>query len=215
VTRSIVAGGVVGVAAGLLVLLAADTLLLPRPPAVTVAVAREAGARDADARTAVERPRGTWAAELIRPESDSAPTPGPHAQGVAPGRDGHRAMRAVLEAHQPGLSEWMRPVLDKALFTEASDRCGIDLARRKRMPWMLNGMLAVDLQIRGGQAVVTDVFFPPEHQAWVGDEAFRTCFRNAVAGTRFACDCKSGDLTAPYPVNLRHYHPSHGTDAGP
>jgi hypothetical protein len=123
-------------------------------------------------------------------------------------------MHSVLEAHQPGLSEWMGPVLEKVLFTEASDRCGIEFARRKQMPWMLNGMLAVDLQIRGHQAVVVDVFFPPEHQGWVGDEAFRTCFRNAVAGTRFACACKAGDLTAPYPVNLRLYHPSHGADAG-
>jgi hypothetical protein len=81
---------------------------------------------------------------------------------------------------------------------------------------VLNGMLAVDLEIRDGQVAIGEVFFPPEDQASVGDEAFRTCFRDAVGGTRFACGgCKVGNLTVPYPVNLRLYQPGHRTaDAG-
>ena len=65
--------------------------------------------------------------------------------------------------------------------------------------------------------MVGEAFFPPEDQASVGDEMFRTCFRDALAGTRFACaGCKPGNLTVPYPVNLRLYRPSHVTaDAGP
>jgi hypothetical protein len=114
-----------------------------------------------------------------------------------------------------GLSEIVRPGLDKALFTQASDQCGIAFAGRKQRPWMLNGMLAVDLEIRGDQAVVGEVFFPPEHEGSVGDEAFRTCLRDVVAGARFECvRCKPGTLTVPYPVNLRTYRSSY-PDAGP
>jgi hypothetical protein len=102
------------------------------------------------------------------------------------------------------------------LFTTASDQCGTAFARRKQRDWLLNGMLAVDVDIRGGQLVVGEVFFPTEQEASVGDEEFRSCFRGAVAGARFECaDCKPGSLTVPYPVNLRDYRPSYLTpDAG-
>jgi hypothetical protein len=217
VTRSVVAGTVVGVCAGLLVLFAADRLLLSPRPAASVAVAREAAAQDPAAPgAAATSPQKNWAADPIRPAAESeTPALGPHAQGQAPGRDGDRTMRTVLEAHQQGLSEIVRPGLDKALFTQASDQCGIAFAGRKQRPWMLNGMLAVDLEIRGDQAVVGEVFFPPEHEGSVGDEAFRTCLRDVVAGARFECvRCKPGTLTVPYPVNLRTYRSSY-PDAGP
>ena len=214
-TRSVLAGAIAGVAVGLLVLVAADRLLSPGRPA-TVAIARDTNAQRAPAPgAAVARSPKPSAAEAIRPAAESdTPSPSPYAQGLAPGRDGDRAMRTVLEAHQQGLTEIVGPELSKALFTQVSDRCGIAFAGRQQMPWMLNGMLAVDLQISGDQAVVGEVFFPPEHEGSVGDQAFRSCFRDAAAGARFDCGrCKPGSLTVPFPVNLRTYHSSY-PDAG-
>lgn len=148
------------------------------------------------------------------PVSTSSPSPpGPQETGVfvAPGVDAQRAMSQALAAHDPEMEERIGP-LKAALFTPTSAACGVTLARRLRRAWMMNGVVAVDLELDGERAVVTGVHFPPtDAGSSLGDREFQACFSAAAvtATPAVSCHgCRPGRLTVPHPIRLKPYFPA-------
>lgn len=132
---------------------------------------------------------------------------------AAPGVDAWRAMSQSLAAHDPQMERQLGERMSKikaVLFTPRTAACGQSAAQATGRAWMLNGVVAIDLRLAGDRALVTGLHFPPNAaNTSVGDEAFQSCFSNAVIGSEISCPgCKPGEVTIPFPIGLKPYFPT-------